>query len=852
MNSGKNTSLKVILFIIILVLPTLSWGHVPPRPGLYDAKSGRSVTTGDPYPVFPEGVDEPAALNLERTGSPDKALVILIQTPDVSGTHSRESFHNMLFTTGSYPTGSLNDYFAEVSYGTFGLTGEVGGWYTAANNYAHYTGGGNYGMGTYPYNAQALVEEAVDAAEAGGVDFSQYDNDSDGYVDGLIIVHQGPGAESTGSLNDIWSHQWALRERRVYDGVTITLYSMNPELRGEGTAGEMQGIRVFAHEYSHLLGCPDLYDYDGKMNTDTYNTPNDENDHPLMDWCLMGYYGYSVSSYGADITPTHLCGYMKNFLGWITPTVLDSSHNNVQINEIETTLVNALYKIPINSSLTEYFLIENRNSASSALFDHYDSDFSAWFEWFTPGPNPLDAGLLITHVDEDIPSNSGNRPHYRVVVEDAGYDPAKPWDAVGEFSEWWYPWEFKIGACFSAEDGQTEFTSTTTPNTAGYNESSGIQITNIGNSGSVMTFDIACTGVPAFAVADLHVDDTGGDGDAFPDPGETVDVTIDLQNVGSAGSENITGTLSSPDLYVTIINATASFGAIDTVETKSSQTPYRLSVESDCPINREVFFLLTVACQGCDPLTVSFTMTIGLDRVFADDMESGSGAWLPGAITPGYHDQWHQSTYRNHTLGGTTSWKCGGPESEHYANTLDAGLVSPIIDLSFNTTLTFWHWIDMEVPYDGALVEINDGDGWTLITPKGGYPYFLTDGYSGNPFPGNTPIYSGSQGWSEAEFDLTDYYGPVRFRFRAGSDTTASAEGWYIDDVQISVAEDLKGDINNDGTVNVMDVVLGVNIIIGLLDPHPSDRWAADFNGDDSVDVVDLVLTIMVILSSPE
>ena len=45
--------------------------------------------------------------------------------------------------------------------------------------------------------------QAVDAAESAGIDFSIYDNDNDGYVDGIILVHAGQGAEE-GALKIIF------------------------------------------------------------------------------------------------------------------------------------------------------------------------------------------------------------------------------------------------------------------------------------------------------------------------------------------------------------------------------------------------------------------------------------------------------------------------------------------------------------------------------------------------------------------------------------------------------------------------------------------------------------------------
>jgi hypothetical protein len=78
-----------------------------------------------------------------------------------------------------------------------------------------------------------------------------------------------------------------------------------------------------------------------------------------------------------------------------------------------------------------------------------------------------------------------------VTVEDAGYDPATPWDGVSEFSEEWYPYEMRISAPFAAEDpGQASFTPNSVPNSNWYGASSGIWITNISESDSIMTFDL--------------------------------------------------------------------------------------------------------------------------------------------------------------------------------------------------------------------------------------------------------------------------------------------------------------------------------------------------------------------------
>jgi hypothetical protein len=233
----------------------------------------------------------------------------------------------------------------------------------------------------------------------------------------------------------------------------------------------------------------------------------------------MGYYGYNIMSYGTRQDPGHHCAWTKAQLGFVVPQVLSQSQHRIEIPEVQTNPV--VYKIVRPGDPDEYFLLENRNTVSSAKFDHLDSDFSAYWPWFTPGQNQKDAGLLILHVDDDMSGNNGqpSYAHYMVAVEDAGYDPATPWDGVSEFSEEWYPYEMRISAPFSADDpGQTSFTPNTVPSSDWYGPSSGIWITNISESDSIMTFDLGFGNAwPAIVEHNpVSLDTTVSFGDSLP------------------------------------------------------------------------------------------------------------------------------------------------------------------------------------------------------------------------------------------------------------------------------------------------------------------------------------------------
>ena len=56
-------------------------------------------------------------------------------------------------------------------------------------------------------------------------------------------------------------------------------------------------------------------------------------------------------------------------------------------------------------------------------------------------------------------------------------------------------------------------------------------------------------------------------------------------------------------------------------------------------------------------------------------------------------------------------------------------------------------------------------------------------------------------------------------------------------------------DVNDDGNIDVLDVVQMVNIVLGNIIPDDYQSCAADVNDDNNIDVLDVVQTVNLILN---
>ena len=252
--------------------------------------------------------------------------------------------------------------------------------------------------------------------------------------------------------------------------VIVKSYAVNPELAGGGDCytNTIRPIGVYAHEFGHLLGLPDLYDRDD----------SNGNSRGIGKWCLMA--SGSWQGWGGD-TPAHMSSWCKSEMGWLDPVVLSNDEISLNIPQVES----SPYAVKIwedDYFWSRYFLVENRQPVG------FDSDLE--------GP-----GLIIYHVDENRrygsyrfssgPAND-DETHKLVDVEEAdGLD-----DMDNEVNRG------DAGDPFPGTSNNFTFNDNSYPSSSRYdNTETGISIYNISSSDSLMTADVNIRPQYGYAIA---------------------------------------------------------------------------------------------------------------------------------------------------------------------------------------------------------------------------------------------------------------------------------------------------------------------------------------------------------------
>jgi hypothetical protein len=187
--------------------------------------------------------------------------------------------------------------------------------------------------------------------------------------------------------------------------------------------------------------------------------------------------------------------------------------------------------------------------------------------------------------------------------------------------------------------------------------------------------------------------------------------------------------------------------------------------------------------------TRTFTVLANADGetvvYFSDDMEDGDDRW---EATHGA-GSWDWSLNAGAGAGGSFGWFAQDVSSisDQYLT-----FAEPVL-LESDVNLQFTHRYATETGYDGGVVEVstNGGTTWEDLGSRmteNGYNGSISTSYS-NPIGGRQAFTGSSSGYVQTVVDMADFTGQeVLVRFRLGTDSSVSGDGWYVDDVALITA----------------------------------------------------------------
>ncbi len=365
-------------------------------------------------------------------------LTLLVDFSDEVGTVASsdiDDYLNMASYSGNGNNGSVFDYFFDVSDGMLSYANNVTAtYYRAANPKSYYDDGNPVGA-----KALELVQEALQALETAGHDFSQYDADGDNIIDAVNIFYAG---NRTAFATGLWPHSWVLQAPYTFsaDGVSAVQYQMTD-------IGAGLTLGTFCHENGHMLmDWPDLYDANGGS-------------LGIGDYCLMG----TLAASATDTNPPEPSAYLKELAGWATVTSLTSSQSGLSV----PAGTNTFYKYVNPDDSNEFFIFENRRkTARDAAIP--------------------DEGLAVWHIDLNVAdscanclSNRTEAMHYQASLEQAdGSFHLENNVNYGDTTDLYH------------SGGVTTFDGATTPNSDWWDGTdSNMTISNVSVAGASVTFD---------------------------------------------------------------------------------------------------------------------------------------------------------------------------------------------------------------------------------------------------------------------------------------------------------------------------------------------------------------------------
>lgn len=293
-------------------------------------------------------------------GNP-RVLVVPINLRPSMATEKIRGDIETAFNGKSEETGweSVRSFYQKSSYEQLNVEFDVlTSWYTPQKDAETYTD--YYNIFTKENGKELLLREVISFYND-VINYNDYDNDGDGYIDAVWLVYNRKVDYGSDS---IWwaTTNWYDSSTR-YDGVRMYCYAF----AGTDFLYQDPNLKIDAHTYihetGHVMGLEDYYDYDSSVGADGGLWGADMMDDTIGDHCPLS----------------------KLLFGWISPVVV-TGNTTIDLHSFsETGEALLVSKERPDSIYEEYFLIEFYTTTN---LNQYDKPF------FSDG-----YGIRVTHVD---------------------------------------------------------------------------------------------------------------------------------------------------------------------------------------------------------------------------------------------------------------------------------------------------------------------------------------------------------------------------------------------------------------------------------------------------------------------
>lgn len=279
---------------------------------------------------------------------------------------------------------------------------------------------------------------------------------------------------------------------------------------------------------------------------------------------------------------------------------------------------------------------------------------------------------------------------------------------------------------------------------------------------------------PSLVLESKTLTEASGNGNGFYEPGETGSITVKARGKW-ADAQGAKIKIASADTFINITSDNYYVGAIaegDTVD--NNAMPFEFQVLPNANISEGHQVTIKIYCELYHP-GLNDTVTVYVDSIkfmvgspntiFFDDFESGLGGWATGYV--GNFAQWDTIDTDYYSSSHCITDSKGGD----YPNTSS-------------------HWIQMTSGLDLRSYGTASLSWWEkCFTQTGDYCRLERSINSGVTWS-ELKAFSGTvAGWTKNTVDLSSFCGDTisnfRLRFKMTSNSSGTADGWYVDDVMI-------------------------------------------------------------------